>query len=202
MGRGARNRRAARRLKRRRASSAGRAARKDYSDGIGNGGPHSHQGRARAQSQEYRPRDSARSPGRHHRAFGFGQVLARLRHDLRRGPAALRRVAVGLRAPVPGADGEAGRRFDRRALAGDLDRAEDAPRAIRARPSPPSPRFTTTCACCSRASATPFATTADARSRSRACSRSSTASWRGPKARASTCSRRSCATARANIARS
>ena len=56
---------------------------------------------------------------------GSGQVVARLRHALRRGPAPLRRVAVGLRAAVPRADGEAGRRPDRGAVAGDLDRAED-----------------------------------------------------------------------------
>ena len=30
--------------------------------------------------------------------LGFGQILARIRHALRRGPAALRRIAVGLRA--------------------------------------------------------------------------------------------------------
>ena len=166
---------------------------------IGNGGSNSHQGRARAQSQEYRPRDSARSPRRHHRAFGLGQILARLRHHLRRGPAPLRRVTFGLRAPVPGADGEAGRRFDRGTFAGDLDRTEDhlAQPALDGRP--PSPKFTTTCACCSRASATRFATTAGAKSRSRAFSKSSIASWPGPTARASTCSRRSCAIARANI---
>ena len=56
---------------------------------------------------------------------GSGQVLARVRHDLRRGTAPLRRVAVGVRAAVPRADGEAGRRRHRGALAGDLDRAED-----------------------------------------------------------------------------
>ena len=67
----------------------------------------------------------ARSAGRHHRPVRVGQVVAGLRHDLRRGPAALRRVAVGLRAPVPRADGEAGRRSDRRPVAGDFDRAED-----------------------------------------------------------------------------
>ena len=55
----------------------------------------------------------------------LGQVVARLRHDLRRRAAALRRVAVGLRPAVPRADGEAGRRSDRRPVAGDLDRAED-----------------------------------------------------------------------------
>ncbi len=54
-----------------------------------------------------------------------GQVVAGLRHALRRGPAAVRRVAVGLRPPVPRADGEARRRSDRRAVAGDLHRAED-----------------------------------------------------------------------------
>ena len=44
------------------------------------------------------PRERA---DRHHRALGLGQVVARLRHDLRRGPAALRRVALGLRPAVP-----------------------------------------------------------------------------------------------------
>ena len=69
--------------------------------------------------------DPARQARGDHRAVGLGQVVARLRHHLRRGPAALRRVAVGLRAAVPRADGEAGRRLDRGSLAGDLDRAED-----------------------------------------------------------------------------
>ncbi len=69
--------------------------------------------------------DPARQAGRVHRAVGLGQVVARLRHHLCRGPAALRRVAVGLRAPVPRDDAEARRRPDRRALAGHLDRAED-----------------------------------------------------------------------------
>ena len=56
---------------------------------------------------------------------GSGQVEPRVRHDLRRGAAPLRRVAERLRAPVPPDDGEARRRLDRRALAGDLDRPED-----------------------------------------------------------------------------
>ena len=56
---------------------------------------------------------------------GLGQVVARLRHDLRGRAAPVRRVAVGLRPAVPRADGEAGRRSDRRPVAGDLDRAED-----------------------------------------------------------------------------
>ena len=62
---------------------------------------------------------------RHHRPVRVRQVVAGLRHDLRRGPAPLRRVAVGLRPPVPGADGQARRRLDRGAVAGDLDRPED-----------------------------------------------------------------------------
>ena len=56
---------------------------------------------------------------------GVGQVEPRVRHDLRRGAAPLRGVAVGLRQAVPGADGQARRRLDRGALAGDLDRPED-----------------------------------------------------------------------------
>ena len=60
-----------------------------------------------------------------HRALRLGQVVARVRHDLRGGAAPLRRVALRVRAPVPADDGEAGRRLDRRALAGDLDRPED-----------------------------------------------------------------------------
>ena len=59
-----------------------------------------------------------------HRAVGLGQVLARVRHDLRRGPAPLRRVAVVVRAPVPRPDGQARRRLHRRAVARDLDRPE------------------------------------------------------------------------------
>ncbi len=56
---------------------------------------------------------------------GSRQVEPRVRHDLRRGPAALRREPQRLRAAVPRDDAEARRRAYRRALAGDLDRAED-----------------------------------------------------------------------------
>ena len=55
---------------------------------------------------------------------GSGQVEPRLRHDLRRGPAPLRREPERLRPPVPRPDGEAGRRPDRRPVAGHLDRPE------------------------------------------------------------------------------
>src|SRR5207247_1812732 len=49
----------------------------------------------------------------------------RVRYDLRRGAAALRRIALRLRQPVPRVDGEARRGRDRGTLAGHLDRAED-----------------------------------------------------------------------------
>ena len=86
---------------------------------------HRHSRRARAQSEERRSHHPARQARRLHRPFGLGQVLARLRHDLCRGPAPLCRIALGLCAAVSGDDAEARRRPDRRALAGDFDRAED-----------------------------------------------------------------------------
>ena len=81
--------------------------------------------RARAQSQECRSHHPARQVGRVHGPLGLGQILARFRHDLCRGPAPLRRVALGLCPPVPRNDAKAGRRPDRRIVAGDRDRAED-----------------------------------------------------------------------------
>ena len=110
-------------------------------------GPTGGAGRPRAQPQEHLRRDPPQPADRHHRPLGLGEVLARVRYDLRRGAAALRRVALGVRAAVPRADGKARRRRHRGALARHLDRAEDAPARIRARPSAPSPRSTTTCAC-------------------------------------------------------
>ena len=84
-----------------------------------------HPRRPRAQPQEYRSRHPARPAGGVHRAVRLGQILARLRHHLCRGPAPLRREPVGLRAAVPGDDAEAGRRPDRRPLARHLHRAEN-----------------------------------------------------------------------------
>ena len=55
--------------------------------------------RARAQPAQHLARAAARPADRLHRAVGLGQVVAGLRHHLRRGPAPLRRVAV---APTPG----------------------------------------------------------------------------------------------------
>ena len=84
-----------------------------------------HSRRARAQSQEHRSGNSARQARGLHRPVRLRQILARLRHHLCRGTAPLRRIAVGLCAPVPGDDAEARRRPDRRPVAGDFDRAED-----------------------------------------------------------------------------
>ena len=137
----------------------------------------------------------------HHRPVGLGQVLARLRHDLCRGPAPLRREPVGLRPPVPRHDAEAGRRPHLRPLPGDLDRAEDHLARTRARPSAPSPRSTTTCGCCSPASARPTRPPPACPSRRSRSARWSTSPWRCPRARAPTCWRPSSATARANTAR-
>ncbi len=81
--------------------------------------------RARPQPERDRRGPAAQPARGHHGAVGVRQVVARLRHDLRRGAAALRRIALGLRPAVPRADGEAGRRFDRGPVAGALDRAED-----------------------------------------------------------------------------
>ena len=67
---------------------------------------------------------AARSADRLHRAVGLGQVVAGVRHDLRRGPAPVRRVAVGVRPAVPRPDGQARRRLHRGPVAGDLDRPE------------------------------------------------------------------------------
>ncbi len=80
---------------------------------------------SRAQPQEHLRHHPPRPADGDHRAVGIGQVVARLRHDLRRGPAPVRRVAVGLCASVPGPHGEARCRRDRGALAGDRHRAED-----------------------------------------------------------------------------
>ena len=82
-------------------------------------------GAPRAQPEERLGDAAAERADLHHRALGIRQVLARVRHDLRRGATPLRRVALVLRAPVPPDDGEARRRLDRRPLAGHLDRSED-----------------------------------------------------------------------------
>ena len=77
------------------------------------------------QPEERQSRAALRAPGHHHGRQRVGKVVARLRHHLRRGPAAVRGIALGLRPPVPGADGEARRRCDRRRVAGDRHPPEE-----------------------------------------------------------------------------
>ena len=74
--------------------------------------------RARAQSQERRSRHSARRPGRLHRRLRLGQIVAGLRHALRRGAAALPRIRLALRPAAVPSDGRARGRRDRRPAAG------------------------------------------------------------------------------------
>ena len=107
---------------------------------------------------------------------GSRKELARLRHPLRRGPAPLRGVPLGVRAPVPRADGEAQVRHAPRPLAHHLHRAEGGVATTRAPRWAPSPRSTTTCACSTPPSACSTAPTAAAGWASRARSRSSTRS--------------------------
>ena len=78
----------------------------------------------RAQPARRLPRPAPGPADRLHRPLGLGEVVAGLRHDLRRRPAPLRRVALGLRPPVPGPDGQARRRLHRGAVAGHLHRPE------------------------------------------------------------------------------
>ena len=88
------------------------------------GGPAHHPGGPGAQPQGRVARPPARRTDRLHRALRLGQVVPRLRHHLRRGAATLRRVALGVRPPVPRPDGQARRRLHRGALTGGLDRPE------------------------------------------------------------------------------
>ncbi len=103
----------------------GRGILADSPSGTLSHGSHPHPRRAHPQPEEREPRPAARQAHGHHGAVGFGQVLARVRHALRRGPAPLRGIAVGVRPAVPPAHGEAGRRHDRGTVAGHRDRAED-----------------------------------------------------------------------------
>ena len=133
---------------------------------------------------------------------GSGKSLARLRHDLCRGAAPLRRVAVGLCAAVPRHDGEAGRRPHLRPLARHLDRAEDDLQEpaldrrhgdgdLRLPPPALRPRRH---ALLARPPACP--------SRRSRCRTWWTGSWPCPRGRAATCSRPWSATGRASTARS
>src|SRR5688572_22451342 len=61
----------------------------------------------RTQPEERNRLVAAGRHGRRDRALRERQVLARLRHDLRRGPEALRREPLGLRPACPSARGTA-----------------------------------------------------------------------------------------------
>ena len=148
--------------------------------------------RPRAQPARRRRRPAARQPDRLHRPVRLRQVLARVRHDLRRGPAPLRRVAVRLRAPVPRPDGQARRRLHRGAVAGGLDRPEvDQPQpALDRRHDHRGLRLPAPAVRPRRSPALPGR--AASRSPGRPPSRSSTSCWSCPSAPASRCSRRWC----------
>ena len=87
-------------------------------------GHHPHPRCSHAQPEEHRPRPAARQADRDHRPVRLRQVVAGVRHHLRRRSAPLRGVAVGIRAPVPERDGQARHRPHRRLEPGDFDRAE------------------------------------------------------------------------------
>ena len=91
---------------------------------------------------------------RDHRAERLGQVVAGVRHALRRGPAEVRGEPVGLCAAVPGADAEAGRGPHRGAVARRSRSSSARPARIRGRSWRRRRRSTTTCACSTPASGT------------------------------------------------
>ena len=109
-------------------------------------------GRPRAQPEEHLDRAATRSTDRLHRAVGLGQVVARVRHDLRRGAAPLRRVAVVLRRASSSARWTSPTSTSSRACRRRSRSTRSPRRATRARPSARSPRSTTTSACSTPAS--------------------------------------------------
>src|SRR4029077_15367496 len=84
-----------------------------------------HPGRPTAKSEKHQPGNPAQYAHGHHRALGFWQILACVRYALCRRTAAVCRVAVGLRAAVPGSNGAPGGGFGRRTFSLDRYRAED-----------------------------------------------------------------------------
>ena len=135
-----------------------------------------------------------------HRRERLGQIVARLRHALRRGPAPLRRKPLHLRAAIPRADGKARRRFHRGPFARHRHRAAHGGRQSRARPSPPRPKSTISCGSSSPISASRIIPRPASRCGAGRCSRWSTASWPRRKARRSRFSRRSSRSRRASFA--
>src|ERR1700731_2468573 len=62
---------------------------------------------APAQFEKPPRRIAAGEAGCHYRSERFGQIVARIRHSLCRGPAPLRRKPLGLRSAIPRPDGKA-----------------------------------------------------------------------------------------------
>ena len=92
---------------------------------LGREGRDSRPGRPAEQPQELRRRNPPAAPNGGHRAVRVRQVLAGIRHRVRGRPAPVCGIAVGIRATVPGADGEAGRRRRGWGLPRGRDRAEE-----------------------------------------------------------------------------
>ena len=76
-------------------------------------GSHPHPRRAPASPEKPHGRHPEGKTHGHHRTVGFGKILARVRHALRRGPAPICGVAFRVCPPVPRAVGKAGCRFHR-----------------------------------------------------------------------------------------
>ncbi len=153
--------------------------------------------RAGAQPAQHQPRPAPRQAHRAHRAVGFGEVVARLRHHLRGGSAALRRVAC---PPTPASSWarwtsptSTSSRVSHLPSRSTRNRRHATP----GRRSGPSPRSTTTSGCCTPASACPTVPSAARRSLDRRRNRSSIGCSSCRKAPASRCWRRSCGAARA-----
>ena len=104
---------------------------------------HPHPRRAHAQPEGHLGLDPDGPADGHHGGLRVREVLARLRHALRRGAAPLRRVPLDLRAPVLGAARPARRGLDRAGPAGDRARAEErrAQRALDRRDADGDPRL-------------------------------------------------------------
>src|SRR5437867_2221760 len=85
-----------------------------------------HPQRATAQPEGDHGRAAAAGADRHHRTLRRWQELARLRHPLCRGAAALHRVALHVRQAIPRADAQAAGGRARGDLPGGGDRAEES----------------------------------------------------------------------------
>ena len=114
---------------------------------------HPHRRRARAQPAAGDRRHPARQAGGGDRRLGLRQVHPRLRRALRRGPAALPRLPLDLRAPVHPARSPGPRWTASRACRPRWPSSRSSRAGRRSRPSAPRARSTTTCAFSGRASA-------------------------------------------------